>query len=329
MDTNISEEKTVVNTRVKEIDIMRGLAIFLVVLGHAIIVYPINLHEITWCKTLHDLIYSFHMELFFVISGWCFKYNGKIQVYIKKKLKRLIIPYLFFSAIDYAVRIVFSTYVNRTEMSWKYILLYGGNYWFIYTLVLISFVYIAVSKIPNSWLQTILVILLFYISGFAPEVLCLKFVCKYLLYFHIGKMLKDTHAFDKIAKRTNAEKGMALLICSVGWCALFFLPIQFAIVKSFAVAMLGVFTMILLIYTYPSNLLLSHMEKFGSMTLQLYLVEGFFLVIARTIICKIINVSNPGIIITGLLMVDFFVAYYFVSKMCKMSRIARFIFGVV
>ena len=76
MDTNISEEKTVVNTRVKEIDIMRGLAIFLVVLGHAIIVYPINLHEITWCKTLHDLIYSFHMELFFVISGWCFKYNG-------------------------------------------------------------------------------------------------------------------------------------------------------------------------------------------------------------------------------------------------------------
>lgn len=58
--------------RVEEIDIIRGIAISLVILGHAIIVFPVNLHEIAWCKRLHDLIYSFHMQLFFIISGWCF-----------------------------------------------------------------------------------------------------------------------------------------------------------------------------------------------------------------------------------------------------------------
>ncbi len=34
----------------EEIDILKGIAITLVVLGHSVIVYPINLHDIFWCK---------------------------------------------------------------------------------------------------------------------------------------------------------------------------------------------------------------------------------------------------------------------------------------
>ena len=58
--------------RIPEIDYIRGFAIFLVVLGHSIIVFPINLHQTTWCMYLYDLIYSFHMPLFFAISGYCY-----------------------------------------------------------------------------------------------------------------------------------------------------------------------------------------------------------------------------------------------------------------
>lgn len=57
--------------RIEEIDWLRGFATFLVILGHSIIVYPINLHEIPWCNVLYEFISSFHMPLFFVISGFC------------------------------------------------------------------------------------------------------------------------------------------------------------------------------------------------------------------------------------------------------------------
>lgn len=53
-----------------EIDALKGFAIFLVILGHAIIVFPINLENIYWCYTLKKFIYMFHMLLFFIISGF-------------------------------------------------------------------------------------------------------------------------------------------------------------------------------------------------------------------------------------------------------------------
>lgn len=62
----------------EEINWMRGFAAFLVVLGHSIIVFPVNLHEIPWCKYLYDTIYSFHMPLFFAISGYCFSMRGGV-----------------------------------------------------------------------------------------------------------------------------------------------------------------------------------------------------------------------------------------------------------
>ena len=62
--------------RIDEIDYLRGLAAFLVVLGHSIIVFPINLHDIYWRKYVYDLISTFHMPLFFVISGFCYSIRG-------------------------------------------------------------------------------------------------------------------------------------------------------------------------------------------------------------------------------------------------------------
>ena len=56
--------------RIKEIDIMRGIAIFLVLLGHAIIVFPINLHETPWRNVLYTWVCSVHVPLFFLISGF-------------------------------------------------------------------------------------------------------------------------------------------------------------------------------------------------------------------------------------------------------------------
>ena len=80
--------------REKWIDCVIGFAIICVVLGH------INREENTLC----NWIYSFHLPVFFIISGILFniKNNGKMQEgksYIVKTISNLLWPYVTFSII--------------------------------------------------------------------------------------------------------------------------------------------------------------------------------------------------------------------------------------
>lgn len=66
------------------IDAIKGLGIFLVVLGH---------HK----TILSEYIYSFHMPLFFLLSGIFHKNYSNYKIFLEKKIKNLIIPYFIFS----------------------------------------------------------------------------------------------------------------------------------------------------------------------------------------------------------------------------------------
>ena len=71
--------------RYEKIDILRGIAISLVVLGHAIIVFPINLHEIAWCNYVFIWLSSVHMPLFFLFPDFVFLFRKIIIFDIMKK----------------------------------------------------------------------------------------------------------------------------------------------------------------------------------------------------------------------------------------------------
>lgn len=76
--------------RLNYVDMTRGLAIILVVFAHA---------EIP--KLLISYIYSFHMPLFFIISGFLLPHSllKNKGDYVKNKFKRLVIPYFIFSLV--------------------------------------------------------------------------------------------------------------------------------------------------------------------------------------------------------------------------------------
>lgn len=74
-------------------DITKGFAIFLVVLGH-----------IFNGSRFDRWISSFHMPLFFIISGCLLKYNDykniSLKEFIRKRINGLIIPYIYFSILN-------------------------------------------------------------------------------------------------------------------------------------------------------------------------------------------------------------------------------------
>ena len=76
--------------RVEWIDLAKGIGIICVVFGHTVIPYiPAY------------IIYPFHVPLFFMLSGFCFrkKENESFGDFVLKKIKSLLVPYAFFSLI--------------------------------------------------------------------------------------------------------------------------------------------------------------------------------------------------------------------------------------
>lgn len=63
----------VVKKRIEWIDVAKALAIILVIFGHAS-------KKTSWVQPdfIVYIIYSFHMALFFVLSGWTFQYRKNL-----------------------------------------------------------------------------------------------------------------------------------------------------------------------------------------------------------------------------------------------------------
>lgn len=84
--------------REKWCDISKGIVICLMIIGHSASLYP---------DIIREMIYSFHMPFFFMISGYWFdetKYSTRS--YLIKKVKRLLLPYICFSAVFLVIRII-------------------------------------------------------------------------------------------------------------------------------------------------------------------------------------------------------------------------------
>lgn len=120
--------------RLDFVDIAKGIGIILVVMGHLL---PENSY-------LRNIIYSFHMPLFFFLSGF---FLGQLEhdnscVSLKesiKKQKKLLQKYIVYSVafilFDYLIRINLLHEIEKNQLIWdvyKTITLYGINVlWFI------------------------------------------------------------------------------------------------------------------------------------------------------------------------------------------------------
>lgn len=87
------------SVRISYYDIVKGVAIWLVVLGHCIQTFGSDPEH----NKLFLLIYAFHMPLFMMVSGKffissCHKYNT--SQFLKKKFNRLYLPSLFWGLIN-------------------------------------------------------------------------------------------------------------------------------------------------------------------------------------------------------------------------------------
>lgn len=105
--------------RIEYIDIARGIGILLVVLGHNDFGY-ISLFG-------HKLIYSFHMPLFFFLSGYFLKTSIPFADFIKKRFNSLLKPYFFTIFLIYFMNVSFEKMGFETAIRRIVKSLYGSG----------------------------------------------------------------------------------------------------------------------------------------------------------------------------------------------------------
>ena len=95
--------------RIVWVDQLRGLAFFFVVLGHL----PVD-------KTFKSWIYSFHMPIFFFITGFNFNIEKLAQTkpldYLKKLCLRLLVPSVWMQLLSMCLRFLQKTVIQHTEV---------------------------------------------------------------------------------------------------------------------------------------------------------------------------------------------------------------------
>lgn len=162
----------------------------MVFLGHAVIVYPINLENVAWCRGLVAFISAVHMPLFFVVAGFCFHQKNTYGDMVQKKIQRLLIPYTAFNLMDMCCRLAFSKLVNRPcgiRESLIKIVLHGGEYWFLYVLFLMCILWGLFQGWVRKriWLQVIVGIgaIALNMLPVSSDTFKVDSLCKYFIFF--------------------------------------------------------------------------------------------------------------------------------------------------
>lgn len=146
-----------VKNRLDYIDLSKGFTIILVVLGH---IYQDNYIR-TW-------LYSFHIPLFFIISGILLNYkdinNNNFLSILETKIKSIMIPYFCFEALNIIIWLINNKEFTISALRWNIIdtiLLYAhGTTWFLPCLFIAEIIFIIIRKIIKNDYFTIITCIL-------------------------------------------------------------------------------------------------------------------------------------------------------------------------
>ena len=200
------------DNRILFIDIARGIAILLMIVGH-----------ITNTGTIRSLIYSFHMPLFIIVSGFFYK-ERTIKEEIKQSFYHLILPTSIvvfiitfiqninsFNVIDSLIeslKTIAICWSHQSKITYNF--LSTKSLWFVYMLVLIKILFNITKKISKEnklfllgliLLQTYIGYLIGINGYWLTWSIDISFAC--MAFYYFGYILNKTRIINKIIKDTK------------------------------------------------------------------------------------------------------------------------------
>ena len=316
----ITDSKMV--NRYEHVDIARGIAIILVVMGHS-------------CSSstgdLNRMILGFHMPLFFFLSGLFAKEYTHETLWrgVVKKMRRILLPQVLLSFTVIIMKGI--PWVMNGNSIWDFDLLNCFGYWFLPTLFFVSVLYMTLSlfvnfgalrtKIITLFITLVMVGLTLYAidipNGFLSKYI--KLVPVAFLFYFSGSCLKKYVILEK----GNKFQGVLLLILA----PLMYVITQWNTPVKMYLSDYGRFPLFLL-SSFMGIILVSFGSKhiknfgilrdFGEMSIAVYVWN--FLVVAATKSISLRLLKMVGLYTTGAhAAITFLISICVLYAVCKIS----------
>lgn len=290
--------------RIAWLDYAKGIGIILVVYGHVLVGLKgarIGLSEHFFYFS-HNIVYSFHMPLFFFLAGLNVSRSlierGAIG-FIVNKLLVIMYPYMIWSLLTGGLQIIFSRYINSSITPldllriW-YCPLPDQHYWFLFTLFMMYMVCAIFNRMTprlSFYLLTVLAIFL-YFAEIRTSVRVIDKLSLNIIFFVLG-IAYQRYRLDKFIPQKSSLFIMLMSSC-------IFLVYEFLSWKTsvdlfpalkLTLALSGIIvTLMVSRYLAVSNALMT-IKMFGFYSLHIYLVHGLVLASVRIFLQKICGIQ--------------------------------------
>lgn len=303
------------------VDNAKAIGIFLIVLGH------------TYCLDgfIEKLIHSFHVPLFFFLSGILIKETTlKLNFihYLSRYTRRLVVPYFIFGILSYIFWLATRTFKRDAAefLSLKFYeplidLCYGAYdhiyvnepLWFFTCLFSATIIFYFVSKISNKILFGLVIILLGIIGTETHKIILfhlpwnIELATVAVVFIVLGYLTKTTNCFHN---RYNMATPIVLMtVCGVlnlfiveynGRVSMMYMNFGESTILYFAAAVFGIITTLCISKLIPQNAIFLWLSK---NTLIIFATHKITLNIIMGIAVFVFNlpISQPGRIWIGIL----------------------------
>lgn len=222
-----------IKSRNQTVDILRGIAMLLVVLGHTM----------TGCTTgaeesfLFNIVWSLQMPLFILISGYVTRYSRSIEdtvglwKHIKKRTVVYMLPWLVWSLLIRGVILGQYNFLNIKYLLWHM----DTGYWFLATIWTISMIFglstFFAGKISKkNEIKNKIFTLLFYVVGMVGlaavglllrfSFFAIKLTLYYMPFYFVGYLYGQYR--EKILKVKWGKQmiDVVIAVCFVVWLSI-------------------------------------------------------------------------------------------------------------
>lgn len=273
-------------TRINRFDNLKGLAIFLIVLGH--MAFTTKFLSINF---VHNFVFIFHLAIFFFVAGYFSKIdlNQPIKVF-----KRILIPYILVTVVFWIFHIPFGKPSQGIFIYPTYAL------WFLLALFFMKMALPILAKLKYPILFSLIIALFMGFIKFPHDILGLSRTFSFLPVFVTGffykeykeKFEKKSNKISLYLKNNKTIIPLSIIILSISILVAYFFPLRIIMMKQpydgsslINISLRALIIVLGIMITLILNKYMTNKEcfltKWGKNSMAIYILHIFIIVLFK------------------------------------------------
>lgn len=305
---------------VKWVNIAKGIAIFLVVYGHVIDGLADSGYTFASYEVQHGIIYSFHMPLFFFLSGLFFDnmLKRELLTVIKSRALSLLYPYFLWGIIQGSIMAILSKFTN-SGAGWEKVLLLPfdpfGQFWYLYDLFFMILLYLGLYKLVKNKSTVLIFAIAAFVATPFMDMWEFSRIFHHFIFLVLGAMFFDFESWFEVKKIRIFIVLIIASLCSF-WAGL-------NLLNFLIFGLVGTGITVVLAKIVRNNRFL---ELLGIKSLSIYLFHILALAGSRIVLTKFWGFENIPILIVTLTIIGILLPLI-VDNVAERLKMTKYIYG--